>query len=1275
MLKSFDYLLVFALFFSFLFLLNFAEAKQVTNVTSYQQDISVSDRNGWIDIDYSLKTKDANINYSFIYRILGSDYNYPFYLLPQNIKQYLGITGTWTDLNNSLTNSKFGHRFIEPNIGHLKRFIWQIKTNDTITISGNVVSFANTKIDFSDVDSNGYAVSILKWSDTNVEVIAVIPDSNSAIILDPVVAQGYALATRPPFSKVARSITDGNIGVVWASANAPSNINFSTSKDGNGWGALVLTASGERPSIDVNSTGGWVIAYQSSATTINVATCSKDCNVNTANWITSNNLTGDDNPSVLVGADNNIYVVFQDGTATKYSQCTNTGQFCSTPITIPNVTANGEVVTAFDINSTGGKGILGGTTTDLNAAFCSGDCNVSAANWLNGNIITSITGTDPHPSLLASGDGNWHLVYNKTIAACASNFEVTYKRCAGDCSVSGNWSADFNASGKCPAGAANHSQYPTMTVDGNSNLYFYYVDYNTGALDRYIFTRKRNGTGVWDNNAMRLAGTLNYNYPNLRRRMATVGGLQIIDLVDVNGENVIFFDANGTGTVGAEAPTNNVVDVNAVKLEGYGLASALKIFTYSIDGNLTIDFNVYDRDWNGIFYGKGRLDANIDFRNVSTGSSTRIITDLNLMATATAGSNGGLYCNDLNFSNDRNGGTTCHWDWNISQTLMAVGNFWIDINVTDNNGSSDTNTFDSNVGVRNQFNNVVDMNVVKVDGNSTRIAMRYYSYAKDGNLTIDFNVYDKDWNGIFYGKSRLDANIAFRDTNGLTTRIITDLNLVRTSSAGSNVGLYCNDLNFANDRNGGTTCHWDWNIALVTDRNVFIDINITDNNGSTDLNFSDFNFGIDNTKPTITVRQPTDKNSNTTSNIITFDVNDNGGSGVRLNSITVDINNVRSNAFAPGTHCTEYGDDYYCTYGENDLNIADTNYNINIFATDDANNSVADSNYLTIIYTGGVTLIAAPNNVSVSVSASTGIKTQGVTITNTGTSTSGTLNIINSCSVSLASVSKTTLSPIAPNGSDNYTITFTPTGTGGTYNCTITVSNTDASTATAVEINETTGTGDDPSTDGGGGPPGPAPTAPAALPGPKAEEYQIESIRVGLQGYEVGKTIKLMLSQGTTETMQITVKNLTDKKFDAFNLTSDCGDIIRIEPTPGLFTATGEPLLDTTIDANSTKTLTIQLRAAAERKEEEIKCSIFAQKTEIPLELQIVRRTLFSDLRNIFGVRFFGLSFGLIGLIISGIVTAGIIDSMRKKASALHALFALVFIGIMITIITSGVIF
>ena len=73
--------------------------------------------------------------------------------------------------------------------------------------------------------------------------------------------------------------------------------------------------------------------------------------------------------------------------------------------------------------------------------------------------------------------------------------------------------------------------------------------------------------------------------------------------------------------------------------------------------------------------------------------------------------------------------------------------------------------------------------------------------------------------------------------------------------------------------------------------------------------------------------------------------------------------------------------------------------------------------------------------------------------------------------------------------------------------------------------------------------------------------------------------------------------------------------------------------------------------------------------------MQIVRRTLFSDLRNIFGVRFFGLSFGLIGLIISGIVTAGIIDSMRKKASALHALFALVFIGIMITIITSGVIF
>ncbi len=1252
--KYFDYLLIAVLFISFLFMFNFTEAKTISKGNAYGQDVNVADMNGWIDIKYMLKSKDANINYAITYSLSGIDYNYIFSSIPGNIKAWAGMTGKFTDLNNYSTYSKWGHKFTEPSTGHLKSFIYEIKTDDIITIKGLKISFSNTIMDFSDIDSNGFSVSILKFSDTNIQVIVSIPDSNSEIDLDPFISASFtSTSTKEPRSKVARSLTDGNIAVVW---DEGTKTIFSLSQDGNVWSDLNLIGA-LNPSIDVNSTGGWVVAVGSND--VNIRTCSKDCNASTSNWLVSNNFTNTStagNPSVIVDTDNNIHIAWYDGRQIKYSQCTNTGQFCSTAVVI-SISINAEVRNPFiDINSSGGKAITWSDNTpygNLHFAECSKDCNASASNWIDLNM-TDVNGANTqYSTVIGSPDGNWNLIYSKQEkdSLGLSTNDIMHRMCLNNCSVIGNWK-DWNVSA-----TADESIYPSFVIDNNKVIHVVWSDKNNASTYRIFYKRRNSATG-WDSNYMLLSSpsSVNPNYINVRRKIGGLNGLNIIDYIDVNSAGV-FFDTNNLGTANAPAtteinsiirdntktngalqygrkivrdsitdklfvvweedfnvlfaqsddnglnwssplvlniaagqpntmtgnprdpvidinstggiwvayfwgfsgpsgnrqivlktcsrtttvdcnttysnwsadanvsrketdqtnheypiikissdnnahvawvnqagnltytmiskgldwnfdgsegltkftatssgqydidvnstsgikliwsiggagsdlnyaecskdcngnlsnwqtlnisnnsgasafpqitisnddkshvvwhddnsmadtqifykncsnncgvignwsandlnisagnsgktareptithdydnnvyvlwydnnsrsdgnyqvfyrkrtsggtwdnnatmkydtnnifgrgvqaprdtnaksnlqklsfvyvrepiytvgfntrllgtftavstPSNNPIDANTVKIDGNPDNVALPSFTYGTDGNLTIDFNVFDLDYNGSFWGIGRFDANIEARDTN-GTPFRIITDLNLMVSGR--------CNDLNFAGIKDNnkyGTTCHWDWNIA--LITDRNIFIDINVTDNNGSTDTNSSDYNFRVNPTIsapsNNPIDSNTIKIDGNSDNQPLNYYSYFRDGNLTIDFNVFDLDYNGSFWGVGRLDANIAFRDMNGLTTRIITDLNLTRSKSIGSNAGLYCDDLNFAGIKDNnkyGTTCHFDWNIVYVTDRNVFIDINVTDNNGSTDTNSSDFNFGIDNTKPTTT---------------------------------------------------------------------------------------------------------------------------------------------------------------------------------------------------------------------------------------------------------------------------------------------------------------------------------------------------------------------------------------------------------------------------------------
>lgn len=125
----------------------------------------------------------------------------------------------------------------------------------------------------------------------------------------------------------------------------------------------------------------------------------------------------------------------------------------------------------------------------------------------------------------------------------------------------------------------------------------------------------------------------------------------------------------GAGTVNASP------DVNVWKIDGNPITQPLPLFSYTQDGNITIDLNVLD-DRNYLI-----LDLNYS-TSTTQGTGTSHVNDLNLSLLPTSGGNS---CADTNFTDT----TRCSIDINFSG--IADGNYYILALVTDGN-SSDYNT-------------------------------------------------------------------------------------------------------------------------------------------------------------------------------------------------------------------------------------------------------------------------------------------------------------------------------------------------------------------------------------------------------------------------------------------------------------------------------------------------------------------------------------------------------------------------------------------------------
>ncbi len=205
---------------------------------------------------------------------------------------------------------------------------------------------------------------------------------------------------------------------------------------------------------------------------------------------------------------------------------------------------------------------------------------------------------------------------------------------------------------------------------------------------------------------------------------------------------------------------------------------------------------------------------------------------------------------------------------NTSSTYFEDGNTSHDLNAFDENRffqykaffeTDDTNMLkgmtpyllDVNI-TYSAINTSPDVNIISIDSNPESGNYPAFSYIKDGNLTIDFNIMDQD-SGDY-----LTADINYSSSNnlGTGTQIVKDLNL----SNG-----FCADTNFMDS----TRCSYDFNISssiVSSDGNYFILISLNDGT-TTDFNAIGKSFMIDNTGPSVSITSPTNNSTQTSTTV------------------------------------------------------------------------------------------------------------------------------------------------------------------------------------------------------------------------------------------------------------------------------------------------------------------------------------------------------------------------------------------------------------------------
>jgi len=157
------------------------------------------------------------------------------------------------------------------------------------------------------------------------------------------------------------------------------------------------------------------------------------------------------------------------------------------------------------------------------------------------------------------------------------------------------------------------------------------------------------------------------------------GNYRILGLIN-DGTTTTNFDSSD-----ANFGIFNNVDLNITTINGLDFKTN-PIFAYGIDGNITIDFSVYNS-------GNRRLTIDLNTsKNGTQGTGTVIVEDLNLTA---------AYCVDQDFTTV----SECSYTWDYS--LVDDGNYGIIGLIEDTGNITDFNSSDGNFQITNDVNIIV----------------------------------------------------------------------------------------------------------------------------------------------------------------------------------------------------------------------------------------------------------------------------------------------------------------------------------------------------------------------------------------------------------------------------------------------------------------------------------------------------------------------------------------------------------------------------------------
>ena len=456
--------------------------------------------------------------------------------------------------------------------------------------------------------------------------------------------------------------------------------------------------------------------------------------------------------------------------------------------------------------------------------------------------------------------------------------------------------------------------------------------------------------------------------------------------------------------------SNNAPDINLLTIDSFLDNSGLPFFTYTRDGNLTLDLNVYDVENDALL-----LDINYSTSNTQ-GTGAVIINDLNL---ATAG-----ICLDNNFTDS----TKCYYDWNISG--VNDGNYYILVSVYDGT----TTTFeasDNNFAIDNSapqvtansslnwYTSSATITLTCVDAVSRCSAVNYrtdqdptstvsygawqtyssaFSFANDGNYALDFNAVNgvglwDDTNTVYILVDATDPDTIMNVPSGWQT---SDVNVTLASrtdaTSGINTTQYRMDTNATSGVNMGAWTTFDQNILLTIDGNYAIDFNSSDVAG----NIEDTNrvyVLIDKTAPSVVADYNlTWKNTNQTVALTCTDT----GSGCSAIYYRIDTNS---------TSTVSYGD--WNAYLTALSFVTDGNYALDFNAVNNAGlYDDLNTGYVLVDKTApSVTLVPDTNKVTVNSSyiinysgtdATSGVQNYYVSLNGTNySSTSATSYVLN----------------------------------------------------------------------------------------------------------------------------------------------------------------------------------------------------------------------------------------------------------------------------------------